>query len=160
MLQVCAVTITQHRLTDDTPDPRAFAAQSALFFQRISAPEMARVLAKTPPGGVLRADDLFSGQDARWRLWRPVPLQNDPDALMAEPVQAHFLIKPNTDASYQSLVLVGIPDSDALRWPIVTGQLKASDPKTFFVLQPNDPASCVFGLSTIAHDLETLLNQV
>jgi hypothetical protein len=156
-LQDCAVTVSLHHIDDAFANPASIQAQSALLFRRLPEDAFSEVLAGTASGGLFRANALFSGPDNRWRLWRPVPLPDDPDAFIIEPAQSHYLIKPDADAGYRVLIVIGIPEQDLLTWPVFVGRKAESKPGNFFVVQPDAPENCALRLDTLARDIGALL---
>ncbi|MEX5728134.1 hypothetical protein Ga0609869_001487 [Rhodovulum iodosum] len=139
-------------------DRDSFAVQAAAFFARVSPATFADAVSGGAPGAALRADARFAGGDTGWRLWRPVPIPDDPDAFYEEPAQAHYLIRPPSGARYDSLVLVGLPaEGGALGSPALAGRLRAGGETPFFTIEPVEPARCTIDPSAVAVGLEALL---
>lgn len=121
--------------------PDVFAYRAAIFFDRVTVTMIDRALGETPPGAAMRADALFVGRDTRWRLTRPVPLIDDPDALVVDPTQTQYLIQPQPDAAYVALVLVGLAANGAVERPALAGRLSPPDGR-MFTIEPVGPAEC------------------
>lgn len=118
-----------------------FAHEAAYFFDRVTVTMIDRALGETPPGAAMPADALFSGRDTRWRLTRPVPVIDDPDALAVAPKQTQYLVQPPPDAAYAALVLVGLAANDGVERPALAGRLSSPDGR-IFTIEPVDPAAC------------------
>lgn len=139
----CGATFTamsvEEGLALDAPDQ--FAHRAAYFFNRVTVTMIDRALGETPAGAALPADALFSSRDTRWRLTRPVPSVNDPDAFVMAPPQARYLVQPPSDADYAALVLVGLPADGVVESPALAGRLPEPDGR-MFTIEPLDPAAC------------------
>ena len=145
-------------------DSTDFRAGAALFFSRIDAATMAARLEGTPPGRALDATALFLGQDSRWRLLRPLPAADDPDALSdtlaVTPDQVQYLVRPVPGAAYVQLVLVGLPQSGRVAWPALAGRLgpPAGDAAgQIFTIQPDEPETCALDADAAAAQTQALL---
>ena len=149
-------------------DSTDFRAGAALFFSRIDAATMAARLEGTPPGRALDATALFLSQDSRWRLLRPLPAADDPDALSdtlsdtlaVTPDQVQYLVRPVPGAAYVQLVLVGLPQSGRVAWPALAGRLgpPAGDGAgQIFTIQPDEPETCALDADAAAAQTQALL---
>jgi len=140
----CEVTFTaisvEEGLALDAPDQ--FAYRAAYFFNRVRVTMIDRALGETPAGAAMPADALFSGRDTRWRLTRPMPSVDDPDAFIMAPPQAQYLIQPPPDAAYAALVLVGLAANGVVERPALAGRLSSPDGR-IFTIEPVDPAACL-----------------
>lgn len=140
-------------------DPEDFRAVTALFFSRVDAEMLDRALADTKPGRAFNGDALFVGDDARWRLLRPLQGADNPDAFVIAPAQTQYLIRPPGGSVFSKLVLVGLPDADAdmVTQPAIAGELgPRAGPRAglLFTLEPKQPETC-----TIAPDQAAKLTQ-
>ena len=140
---------------DDSSD---FRHRSAFFFNRITVQMIDNKLGNTPPGEAMRAVDLFSGRDARWRLLRPVPTTDDPDALVLSPPQSQYLIRPMPAANFSALILVGLEANGKVERPALSGRLKRPDER-LFTIEPTDPASCQISPEVAAGWTDALLEK-
>mgnify|MGYP006446435853 CR=1 FL=1 len=122
-------------------DPEKFSHRAAHFFNSVTTEMIERTLGDTPPGEAMHADSLFNSQDARWRLLRPVPSKNDPDALVIAPQQTQYLVRPTNGSPYEALVLVGLDGENAVERPALAGRMAASDGQ-IFTIEPVDPTAC------------------
>ena len=118
----------------------------------------------TPPGRALDATALFLSQDSRWRLLRPLPAADDPDALSdtlaVTPDQVQYLVRPVPGAAYVQLVLVGLPQSGRVAWPALAGRLgpPAGDAAgQIFTIQPDEPETCALDADAAAAQTQALL---
>ncbi|MFV0515696.1 MAG: hypothetical protein ACK5MY_18945 [Jhaorihella sp.] len=157
----CAMTV--HVLAPDARFASTdFRAGAALFFSRIDTATMAARLEDVPPGRALDATALFLGQDSRWRLLRPLPVTDDPDALVETPAQVQYLVRPVPGAAYVQLVLVGLPDAGTglVAWPALAGRLgppAGTAAGQIFTIQPDEPETCALDPDAAAAQTQGLL---
>jgi len=147
-------------------DPNDFRAGAALFFNRVSDDMLEAQLRGVPGGAARDATALFQGDDARWRLVRPLDSAARPDAFVMAPAQAQYLIRPPQDALYDALILVGLPQQEAgdgaVTHPALAGNLGSaagSAAGQIFTIEPTQPDRCTLAPSRAAAQAQAWLKR-
>ena len=122
-------------------DPENLPHKTTAPFDRVTVDMIDKALAETPPGLPMLANDLFSSRDTRWRLSRPVPSTDDPDAFVIAAPQSQYLVRPIRNLPYDALVLVGLMSNGAAARPALAGRMIAPDNR-IFTIEPVDASTC------------------
>lgn len=142
-------------------DPHDFRASATLFLSAVPPEETDALLSGVAPGGARDVSARFIGDDARWRLLRPLPIVDDPDALIEIPAQIQYLLRPDPQAVYTQLILVGLPaERGQVDWPAMAGRLGAgAGPRAgqLFTLEPETPDTCKLDPGQAASQAQALL---
>ncbi|KPP84657.1 MAG: hypothetical protein HLUCCO07_06025 [Rhodobacteraceae bacterium HLUCCO07] len=107
---------------DESEDLRR---QAILLFGRLDREDFETAMQGMDPGEARDESDRFKGQDARWRLLRPVETPDDPDAIVIAPTQVQYLVRMPAESQVESLVLVGLPEDGRVIRPALAGRLGA-----------------------------------
>lgn len=143
-------------------DPADLRPQAVLLFDRLDRADFEKAMQGMDPGEARDESDRFKGQDARWRLLRPVDTPDDPDAFIVSPTQVQYLVRMPQDSPIESLILVGLPEEDHVIRPALAGRLgdaAGKDAGQLFTAEPtSDQDSCPVNPAGVADWARNLLH--
>lgn len=137
----CEMTVRVFSPDSSFDDPAGLGAQAVHLFASLDRDEFEREMQGMKTGEARNVSELFTGQDARWRLLRPLDTPDDPDALVISPTQVQYLVRMPPASGVDSMIVVGLPeDGDVVR-PALVGRLGNRAGKhsgLLFSIEPTD----------------------
>ncbi|WP_296761747.1 hypothetical protein [Sediminimonas sp.] len=143
-------------------EPEDLRTQAVFLFGALDREDFEKATQGMHPGEARDESDRFKGQDARWRLLRPVDVPDDPDALVIVPPQVQYLVRMPHDSPIESLVLVGLPEDGRVIRPALAGRLgdaAGEDAGHLFIAEPmSDQDPCPVRPAEVAEWAKNLVH--